>query len=252
MSLLLVLGGAAPAGVSAAWNSTESGDSAAFAVELRVSAAWASLEAGDSAELVAQLRIDAAWASVEGSDAAAFVGNVAVQGAWNASEGADVAAFSGNVSPTAGVEAVWNATEGGDAGAFAIEVAPEQQPFFPRGGGPFIPKYGYYGYGERYEDDDDLESARGVRQALDREGIEVVHAAAQRAASAIRKGDAEPVLDAERIYAEVIARVRGTAAREVAGILAQDRVDAYWRAEVRKRLQERDDEEVVLMIAELL
>lgn len=253
MSLLLVLGGSAPAGVSADWNSSEGADNAAFSVSLGVSAAWASLEAGDNAAFVAQLRVDAAWSSVEGADSALFAGSVTATAAWASVESGDSAAFAGNVG-AGDVQAVWDAQEGGDSGAFYCEVAqPEQQPFFPRGGGPFTRKYGYYGYHTEQEDsEDDIESSQQVRQALDRTSIEKVEAQVERAASAIRKGDAEPVLDAERIYAETINRVRSRVNAEVAGILAKERVDAYWRAEVRRRLQERDDEETVLMIAELL
>jgi hypothetical protein len=252
MSLLLVLGNAGPVGVTADWNATEGGDVAAFAAVLRVDVAWAALEAGDNAAFVADLRVNAVWAAVEGSDTAAFTGTVAVPVVWNATEGQDVAAFAGNVAG-GGVSVDWNAQEGGDSVAVALAVSEEEQSFFPRGGGPFIPKYGYFGYRTGQQDsDDDLEHAEQVREVLDSEGTEVIQAAVERAASAIRNGDAEPVLDAERIYSEAIERIRGKAAADIAGLLARDRVASYWRAEVRKKLQERDDEDTVMMIAELL
>lgn len=107
---------------------------------------------------------------------------------------------------------------------------PVVQPFFTRGGGPFTKKYGY---DPRYykQDQEELSEAQA----------EIVESAIEKAVEAIRtQPKPKPVvLDAKRIYERVFKEVRG---------IEKERVKEIWRAEVKRRIQQAEDEEMVCLM----
>lgn len=124
---------------------------------------------------------------------------------------------------------------------------PAVRSFF--GGGPFLRRYGYdwdvYG-----KDEDDEAVAQEAREALPSPKAEKAEAAIHRAVEAIRNDEPEKiVLDAQRIYERVFLSLRGELRAEVKGIIKElehERVQAIWRAEVKRRIQQ-EDEEICLM-----
>jgi hypothetical protein len=255
MSLLLVLTGAPVSGVTADWATVEGGDNAAFAARLDVNAAWATGEGADNAAFAVNLSAAAVWNTTEGADNAAFVASVQVNGVWASLEGADVAEFTGSV--TSGVSADWDSSESGDGAEFEIDVQDAPAPSF-FGGGPFIRKYGYYGYrtGQEDEDEEAIVEARAVRDALPGPEAQIVEEALQKAVEA----RSEPEwMDAQRVYEGVLQRIRGPVLREVREALEmgqrerlkRDRIRAMWQAELSRRAREREDEDTVMLLSSM-
>jgi hypothetical protein len=119
------------------------------------------------------------------------------------------------------------------------------QPFF--GGGPFLKRYGY---DPRYyrQPEDKFEEARALRDELPPEKVEIVETAIVKAVHAIRT-EPEPrpiVIDAKRIYVEVIREVRmelGLARIE------RKKLDELWKAEIQRRVREQEEEEIALLLS---
>lgn len=112
---------------------------------------------------------------------------------------------------------------GGDAPPIPPDPpAPVVVSFF--GGGPFRRRY-------RREEEEELPKPEA----------EVVHEAVEQAVEAIRT-EAKPkpvVLDAKRVYERVY--------RDVLAV-EKERITEMWRAEVKRRLQEREEEEIVCLL----
>ena len=102
---------------------------------------------------------------------------------------------------------------------------PAAQPFF--GGGPFKKRYGY---DPRYYYDEELPEDKA----------EIVHSAIEKAVEAIRTVERPKpvVLDAKRLYERVYRDSR----------IEQERITQMWRAEVKRRLQEIEDEEMIVCL----
>lgn len=123
----------------------------------------------------------------------------------------------------------------------APAVAPQ---FF--GGGPF----------RRYHGDEKEEQvAREVRDSLPGEVAEVLEDAIEVAVLAIRSQPepAPAVIDAHAVYERALLRIRGEVRSEVLEILNADRlerkrIDKMWQAELRRRLNEREEEEIACLM----
>lgn len=104
------------------------------------------------------------------------------------------------------------------------------QRFF--GGGPFWKRYGYDQRYYRQDDEEEIE--------LSEPQAEIVEEAIEQAVQAVRtQPDPEPaVLDAKRLYQGVFEAVRADVrfAEEV------------WRAELKRRIQEREEEEMIWLL----
>ena len=124
---------------------------------------------------------------------------------------------------------------------------PPAQPAKHFGGGPFWRKYGY-------DDEEDLSSvAQEARAALPGAKAEKAEAAIFRAVEAIRNDEPERVvLDAQRIYERVFLNLRGELRKEIKEIIKaqveHERLQELWRAEVKRRIQEEDEEEVLCLM----
>lgn len=131
------------------------------------------------------------------------------------------------------------------------QAAPAAQPFFAKGGGPFLRRYGYdwdvYG-----KEEDVAVIAQEALESLPGAKAEKAEAAIHQAVQAIRDDEPERiVLDAQRIYERVFLSLRGELRQEIKGIIKaqveHDRLQELWRAEVKRRIQQDEDEEICLM-----
>jgi hypothetical protein len=130
---------------------------------------------------------------------------------------------------------------------------PTVRPAF--GGGPFRKRYGYDW--DVYGDEEDVSVvAKEAREALPGPKSEKAEAAIFKAVQAIRNNAPERiVLDAQRIYERVFLKLRGELRSEVAGIIGQriehERLAELWRAEIKRRVQEQEDEEIAIVLLSL-
>lgn len=125
---------------------------------------------------------------------------------------------------------------------------PVRQPFFAQGGGPFLRKYGY-----DWNEEDLSSVAKEAREALPGGKAEKAEAAIFRAVEAIRNDEPERVfLDAQRIYERVFLNLRGELRQEIKEIIKaqveHERLQELWRAEIKRRIQEEDEEEVLCLM----
>ena len=120
---------------------------------------------------------------------------------------------------------------------------PVVQAFFAQGGGPFT---------RQSQDDDDERVAKEAREALPGPKAQKAEQALLLAVQAVRESKPEPV-NARRVYERVFLKLRGELRGEVSQIIGQrielERIRELWRAEIRKRIAEEDEEIAVVLLS---
>jgi hypothetical protein len=109
------------------------------------------------------------------------------------------------------------------------------QPFF--GGGPFWRRYGYdwdvYG---------DEEAEESILDSIDGPEAEEIREAVEQAVEAVIERKPDLVIDAQKLYERVVSKLRGQVG---------DEIRSLWRAEIKRRIQEREEEEMLVCLMSL-
>lgn len=127
---------------------------------------------------------------------------------------------------------------------------PVVQPFFAQGGGPFLRKYGYDW--DVYEDEESSIASEARKALPDAKAVKAEEAI-YRAVQAIRNDETPRiVLDSQKLYEKVFLSLRGELRQEIKGIIKarveHDRLQELWRAEVQRRIQQDQEEEVICLM----
>jgi hypothetical protein len=109
------------------------------------------------------------------------------------------------------------------------------QPFF--GGGPFWRRYGYdwdvYG---------DEEAEESILDSIDGPEAEEIREAVEQAVEAVIERKPDLVIDAPKLYERVVTKLRGQVG---------DEIRSLWRAEIKRRIKEREEEEMLVCLMSL-